>query len=82
MTVEDETGFANLVVWAQLFEKYRREILQSRLLMVTGKLQIESQVIHVVVQHCVNLSAWLRDLAVQGDRSTADTVFDKGRNFK
>src|SRR5690606_38403297 len=62
VTIEDESGFANLVVWGQLFEKYRKEILQSRLLLVSGKLQIEGQVIHVIVQHCVNLNPWLRQL--------------------
>lgn len=56
ITIEDETGFANLVVWAKTFEKYRKVILQSRLLMVTGKLQIEGEVIHVVVSACFNLN--------------------------
>ena len=56
ITIEDETGFANLVVWATVFEKYRKEILQSRLLMVTGKLQIEGEVIHVVVNACFNMN--------------------------
>lgn len=62
MTIEDETGFANLVIFENLFEKYRREILQSRLIMVEGKLQREGDVIHVVVQRCHNLSKLLRSL--------------------
>ncbi|PSK82427.1 error-prone DNA polymerase [Prolixibacter denitrificans] len=56
ITIEDETGFANLVVWSKTFEKYRKQILQSRLLMVSGKLQIEGEVIHVVVNTCYNLN--------------------------
>jgi error-prone DNA polymerase len=56
ITIEDETGFANLVVWSKTFEQYRKVILQSRLLMVTGKLQIEGEVIHVVVSACFNLN--------------------------
>ncbi len=60
ITIEDETGFANLVVWAKTFEKYRKQILQSRLLMVTGKLQIEGEVIHVVVTACFNLNEMIR----------------------
>ena len=56
ITVEDESGFANLVVWSKTFEKYRKVILQSRLLMVAGKLQIEGEVIHVVVHSCFNLN--------------------------
>ena len=63
ITIEDETGVANLVVFRNLFEnKYRREIIQSKLLMVEGKLQIESGVIHVIVQHCENWSKLLRTL--------------------
>jgi error-prone DNA polymerase len=62
VTIEDETGCANLVVFKQLFDKYRKEILQSSLLMVEGKLQIEGEVIHVIVQRCFNLSKLLRSV--------------------
>jgi len=62
ITIEDETGFANLVVWADKFEEYRKEILQTRLLMVDGKVQIEGKVIHVVVNKCFDLSRMLRGL--------------------
>ncbi|WP_209329929.1 error-prone DNA polymerase [Lunatimonas salinarum] len=60
VTIEDETGFANLVVWAKTFEQYRPVILQSKLLMVAGKVQIEGEVIHVVVRSCHNLNSLLR----------------------
>ena len=62
MTIEDETGFANLVIFQSLFEKYRKEILQSRLIMVEGKLQREGEVIHVIVRKCYDLSKLLRHL--------------------
>ncbi len=62
MTIEDETGFANLVIFESLFEKFRKEILQSRLIMVEGKLQIEGEVIHVIVKRCYNFSKLLRYL--------------------
>ncbi|MBC7889189.1 MAG: error-prone DNA polymerase [Ferruginibacter sp.] len=62
MTIEDETGFANLVIFPDLFEKFRKEILQSRLIMVEGKLQIEGEVIHVIVKRCYNFSPLLRTL--------------------
>lgn len=62
MTIEDETGFANVVIFEKLFEKFRKEILQSRLIMVEGKLQIEGEVIHVIVQRCYNFSKLLRHL--------------------
>ena len=62
MTIEDETGFANLVIFENLFEKYRKEILQSKLIMVEGKLQMEGEVIHVIVQRCYDFSKLLRNL--------------------
>ncbi len=62
MTIEDETGFANLVIWETLFEKFRKEIIQSRLIMVEGKVQIEGEVIHVIAERCFNFSSLLRNL--------------------
>ncbi len=62
MTIEDETGFANLVIFENLFEKYRKAILQSRLIMVEGKLQREGEVIHVIVHSCYDFSKLLRQL--------------------
>ncbi|MEO6232698.1 MAG: error-prone DNA polymerase [Ferruginibacter sp.] len=62
MTIEDETGYANLVIFEKLFEEFRKEILQSRLIMVEGTLQIEGEVIHVIVKRCHNFSKLLRQL--------------------
>jgi error-prone DNA polymerase len=63
ITIKDETGFSNLVVWEKVFDKYRKEILQSRLLMVEGKLQVEGEVVHVVVRRCFNLNKLLNGLS-------------------
>lgn len=65
VTIEDETGFANLVVWSKTFEVYRKVILQSKLLMVTGQLQVEGQVVHVIVHSCHNMNQEMQ-IAVQG----------------
>ena len=62
ITIEDETGCANLVVFKDLFDKYRKEILQSTLLMVEGKLQVEGEVVHVIVKRCYNYSRLLNTL--------------------
>jgi error-prone DNA polymerase len=62
ITLEDETGTANLVVFRQLFDKYRKEIIQSKLLLVEGELQREGQVIHVIVKRCHNASGLLGKL--------------------
>lgn len=68
ITLEDETGTINLVAFKNIFEeKYRKEIIQSKLLMVQGKLQIEEKVIHVVVQHCENWSGLLSTLHYQSN---------------
>ncbi len=64
ITLEDETGFSNLVVFAPLFEAFRKPILQSKLLMVEGKLQVEGAVIHVIVQKCYNLNGLLKRLTM------------------
>ncbi len=62
ITIEDETGIANLVVFSKLFNQYRKEILQSRLLMVEGRLQIVGEVVHVIVKKCSNVSGLLQKL--------------------
>lgn len=78
VTIEDETGTANLVVFRNLFENiYRKEILQSKLLMAAGRLQKEGEVIHVIVQHCEDWSKLLHDL-----NSQAKDYFPVGRNFR
>ncbi|HLX92120.1 MAG TPA: error-prone DNA polymerase [Puia sp.] len=62
ITIEDEAGVANLVVFANLFDTFRKEILRSRLLMAEGRLQREGEVIHVIVNRCHDLSGMLRNL--------------------
>ena len=69
MTIEDETGFANLVIFEKLFEKFRKEIIQSKLIMAEGKLQIEGEVIHVIVERCFNFSSWLKSLTPQNNEN-------------
>jgi error-prone DNA polymerase len=68
ITIEDETSTANLVVFHDIFMAYRKVILESRLLMVEGKLQIEGEVVHVIVKHCHNFSPLLRDLVTPASR--------------
>ncbi len=66
ITIEDETGTTNLVVFQKLFEDYRKEILQSKLIMVEGKLQKEGEVIHVVLKRCFNFNKLLNSLTATG----------------
>jgi error-prone DNA polymerase len=60
VTIEDETGHANLVVWSSVFDRWRRELLSATMLSCRGKLQKEGDVIHVVADEITDLSALLR----------------------
>jgi DNA polymerase III alpha subunit len=77
MTIEDETGIANIVIWPSVFDRYRQIILGSRLVGVFGRVQradtgqsdvqvtedMRSQVIHVVAERMVDLTDQLDRLA-------------------
>ena len=65
ITIEDETGVANLVIWPTLYEKQRRVILTSSMLGVQGRVQREGDVVHLVAHKLFDLSA---DLARLGER--------------
>jgi error-prone DNA polymerase len=65
ITIEDETGVANLVIWPSLYERQRRIILAAGMFAVQGRIQREGDVVHLVAQHLTDLSA---ELAGVGDR--------------
>jgi len=67
MTIEDESGFANLVIFEKLFDEFRKEILQSKLIMVEGTVQIEGEVVHVIVKKCFDFSKMLRQLTASNN---------------
>ena len=64
VTLEDESGQVNLVLWKQVAEQYRAALLNARLLGVVGELQIEGQVIHVIARQLFDHSDLLGDLSV------------------
>jgi error-prone DNA polymerase len=64
VTMEDETGYVNLIVWNRVALEQREALLESRLLEVQGKLQREGDVQHVIAQRLTDLSVLLGDLAV------------------
>jgi DNA-directed RNA polymerase len=59
VTLEDETGTANIVVWAKIFERFRRAVISGRCLKVTGRIQRDGEVIHVVAEEVEDISALL-----------------------
>ncbi|MFL5765666.1 MAG: error-prone DNA polymerase [Bacteroidia bacterium] len=79
ITLEDESGIANLVVFKDLFNKYRKEIVHCRLLMVEGKLQIEGEVIHIVVKKCYNLTGLLAPLSQAPEKVSADMTTNEDK---
>mgnify|MGYP001195388075 CR=1 FL=1 len=64
VTLEDETGVVNVVIWAQTYERFRRQVIAGRLLRVTGRLQREGRVVHIVAHRIEDLSHLLDALAV------------------
>jgi DNA polymerase III alpha subunit len=62
LTLEDETGIANIVVWARVFERYRRAVIAGRCLKVTGKLERDGDVVHVVADAIEDISALLDEI--------------------
>jgi error-prone DNA polymerase len=69
MTIEDETGVANIVVWRALFQANRRTILGARLIGIGGTVQREGEVVHVVAARVFDLT---EALATVGARDAGD----------
>jgi error-prone DNA polymerase len=67
ITIEDETGPANIVVWPSLFEKRRRVVLGASMMAIQGKIQREGDVVHLIARQLDDLSG---DLSALADRST------------
>ncbi len=63
VTLEDETGYVNLVVWSRIADRHRKTLLGARLLGVKGRLQREGDVLHVVVERLEDHSELLGSLA-------------------
>jgi len=55
MTLEDETGIANLVVWTDVWERYRGIALHSKMILAQGRLEREGQVVHILVREMIRL---------------------------
>ena len=68
LTLEDETGVINVVVWRALYERFRRAVIAGRLLRVTGRLQRENAVVHVIAEEIEDISPMLDRLLEPEDR--------------
>lgn len=78
VTIEDETSFANIIVWPDVYEAHRAIILGARLLGIHGRLQKEGAVIHLIAERLTDLSALLdrlgQDVAMPETLARADEV--------
>jgi error-prone DNA polymerase len=63
ITLEDETGVINLVIWPDLMEKQRKVIMGSRLIEVRGRVEYDDEVIHVIAAHLTDASQELARLS-------------------
>lgn len=70
MTIEDETGVANSVVWPTALEKFRKVVMAARLIVVSGRVQRHQDIIHVVSQKLEDRSGWLARLSQEGPGMT------------
>ncbi|MEL6980320.1 MAG: error-prone DNA polymerase [Pseudomonadota bacterium] len=71
LTLEDESGVANVVVWPKMFERFRRAVIAGRLLRVSGRLQREGIVTHLIAWRIDDLSDALDRLDETGKRGGA-----------
>ncbi|MGI3212265.1 OB-fold nucleic acid binding domain-containing protein [Roseovarius tibetensis] len=62
VTLEDETGVVNVVIWRNVFETFRRAVVSGRLLRVTGRVERQAGVIHVVAELIEDISGLLDQL--------------------
>ncbi len=65
VTLEDETGIVNVVVWRKIYERFRRAVISGRLLRVTGRMQRAHSVTHVIAEEVEDISGML-DVLVRG----------------
>jgi error-prone DNA polymerase len=92
LTLEDENGIANIIVWQRDFERLLPAIMGSKLIRVSGKLQCESHVIHIVAESVEDLTPWLAELSEKAQSmppaaeeetlTEVSRVMPKGRNFQ
>lgn len=79
LTIEDETGAANLIVWKRVHEKHHDAVYHGRLLACWGEVQREGQVLHVVARHVWDWSAQLKQLDPQ---QSAPALPVRSRDFR
>lgn len=62
LTLEDEFGVSNIIVWPNIFKKFRNQVIGGRMLKITGKLQREDNVTHIIANDIEDISIMLDEL--------------------
>ena len=65
VTLEDEFGIVNVIIWQKMYLKFRRAVIAGRMLKVTGRLQRQSGVTHLIAEHVEDISGMLDALLVE-----------------
>jgi len=73
VTLEDEFGVSNVIVWRKIYERFRRAVIAGRLLKVTGRIQREGGVCHIIADQIEDLSHMLDSLLHQDTDPQAQT---------
>ena len=71
VTLEDETGVANIVIWPQIFERFRAAVMGARLIFINGVVQRTKEIIHVIARSLEDRSSWLASLREETIRRPA-----------
>ncbi|MFY9209708.1 MAG: OB-fold nucleic acid binding domain-containing protein [Aestuariivita sp.] len=66
LTLEDETGVVNIIVWRKIYEQFRRAVIAARMLRVTGRLQRAHGVTHILAEQIEDISEMLDLLLLEG----------------
>ena len=77
LTLEDETGIVNVIVWRNIYERFRRAVIAGRLLRVTGRVQRAHDVTHLLAEEIEDISHMLDrlvDLPSQTERSPSPSA--------
>jgi error-prone DNA polymerase len=82
MTIEDETGIANVVVWQRVFRRFRRAVLGTGMVGVRGRVQRAGEVVHIVAYDLIDLSADLASVGAREAEAEQDGIRIRARDFR
>ncbi len=74
LTLEDETGTANIIVWRKVYERFRQAVIAGRLLQVTGRIQRDGTVMHLIAENIQDMSVELSTLGEKAEIKKAEDI--------